>query len=508
MLQPQIKMTVMRLKFLPVLLALVTLMACNHHDYPFPHDDPSGFTEISTTDLGEIGAAEISAFDPVTKKLFTITNSGVSTQIDVIDLTDPALPVRTGSIDVSAFGGNVNSVAVSNGKLAAAIEGFIKTDAGKVVIFKTTDYSVIKEVTVGALPDMLTYSYDGDYILSANEGEPSTDYVNDPLGTVSIISVKDHYHVTTLDFSGFASQQAALKAKGLRIFGPGASFAQDIEPEYLTISHDSRTAWVTLQENNAIAKIDIRSRRITDIFPLGFKNYNLAENAIDPSDKDNSISLRKVNVKSMYLPDGITMFENGGLPFLITVNEGDVREYAALTENKRIKDLKLDATAFPDGDELKKDPNLGRLNVTSTLGDKDNDGDFDELYSFGARSFSVWNGYNGKLIYDSKNELENKTIEAGKYDDGRSDDKGVEPEGITLGYVGKKVIAFVGMERADAVALYDVTNPYKPVFIKILSTGDAPEGILFIPANDSPTKKSLLVVSSEDDGTVKVYQTN
>ena len=130
----------MRLKFLPVLSALVTLIACNHHDYPFPHEDPTGFTEISTTDLGEIGAAEISAFDPGTKKLFTVTNSGTFTQIDVIDLSDPAAPVHKGSIDVSSFGGNVNSLAVSDGKLAAAIEGFIKTDAGKVVVFKTTRF--------------------------------------------------------------------------------------------------------------------------------------------------------------------------------------------------------------------------------------------------------------------------------------------------------------------------------------------------------------------------------
>lgn len=498
----------MRLKFLPGLLLLAVLAACDHTDHPFPHEQASDFTEISTTDLGEVGAAEISAFDPATNKLFTVTNSGSSTQIDVLDFSNPALPVRIGSIDISPYGGGVNSVAVSDGKLAAAVEGFVKTDAGKVVIFKTTDYTVIKQVAAGALPDMLTYSPDGKYILSANEGEPSDDYTIDPAGTVSIISVKDDYAVTTLDFSGFASQQAALRAKGLRVFGPGASFAQDMEPEYLTISQDSRTAWVTLQENNAIAKIDIRTKSITDIFPLGFKSYNLDANAIDPSDKDNAISLRKANVKSIYQPDAIAMFENGGLPFLFTANEGDVREYTAFAENKRIKDLALDAIAFPDGAELKKDANLGRLNVTKTMGDSDGDGDYDELYSFGARSFSVWNGHNGKLLYDSKNELENKAIEAGKYDDGRSDDKGVEAEGVTLGYVGKRVIAFVGMERADAIALYDVTNPYNPSFIKLLPTGDAPEGLLFIPAKDSPTKKSLLVVSSENDGTVKVYQTN
>lgn len=498
----------MKRKFLPGLVLLAALSACSPHDNPFDDEQASTFTEISSVDLGEIGAAEISAYDPLTKKLFVVTNTGGATRIDVLNLSNPAFPGILAPIDITVFGGHVNSVSVFEGKLAAAVEGLTKTDPGKVVVFKTTDHSVIKQIPVGALPDMVTYSYDGKYILTANEGEPSDDYLVDPLGTVSIISVKDNYAVTNLDFSGFTSQQASLQAKGLRIFGLNANFAKDIEPEYLTISPDSRTAWVTLQENNAIAKIDIRAKRVTDIFPLGFKNYNTDLNGIDPSDRDNAVLLRKSNVKGMYQPDGIAMFEHWGKPFLFTVNEGDVREYSAFAENKRIKDLTLDPAAFPDAATLKSDPVLGRLNVTTTLGDAGNDGDFDQLYSFGARSFSIWNGYNGQMVFDSRNDLELKAIEAGKYDDGRSDDKGVEPEGVTLGYVGKKVIAFIGLERADLVCLYDVSDPFHPVFIKSLATGDGPEGLLFIPAKYSPNNKSLLVVSSENDGTVKVYQVN
>jgi hypothetical protein len=111
-------------------------------------------------------------------------------------------------------------------------------------------------------------------------------------------------------------------------------------------------------------------------------------------------------------------------------------------------------------------------------------------------------------MFDSKNDLETRSFAAGIYADSRSDDKGVEPEGITIGVVGRKPIAFVGLERVDAVLLYDVSNPVRPKFIKLLTTGDAPEGILLISSNDSPTGKSLLVVSSEDDGTVKIYSTN
>ena len=175
------------------------------------------------------------------------------------------------SISMAPYGGAVNSVAVSNGKLAAAIESVDKQAAGKVVVFNTADYKEVKTITVGALPDMITYSPDGRFILTANEGEPNATYKNDPLGTISIISVNDNYSVSTLDFSSFSSQQASLTAKGFRIFGLNASFAQDIEPEYITVSDDSKTAWVTLQENNAIAKINLETKSHYEYFTTWFQ---------------------------------------------------------------------------------------------------------------------------------------------------------------------------------------------------------------------------------------------
>ena len=478
----------------------------------FVNEDASTFSETASFDVGEAGAAEITAFDPITKKLFVVKNENEGlanqvNQIEVIDFSNPSAMKSIGFIAMLPFGGAVNSVAVHDGKLAAAIQSTDKQANGKVVIFKTSDHSKIAEIVVGALPDMVTFSPDGKYIMSANEGEPSADYKNDPSGTISIISVADNYAVTTIDFSSMAGQQADLMSKGLRIFGKDATFVKDIEPEYITISEDSKTAWVTLQENNAIAKINIATKTITNIFPLGFKDYSLAGNEIDPSDADEVYKPGKWNVKGMYLPDAITLLEDNGTPYLFTANEGDSREYDAFSEMLRVKskDLKLDATAFPDAATLKLDANLGRLNVTTSLGDKDGDGDLDELYSLGSRSFSIWNGNTGAQVFDSKNELDKICVDAGVYDDKRSDDKSVEPEGITIGKVGNKKVAFVGMERVDAVAVYDLTIPSKPVFLQLLKCGDAPEGLLFIPAKDSPTQKSLLLVSSEGDGIIKVY---
>jgi hypothetical protein len=497
----------MNCKFLLPVLAAVSLVACVKNDTPFVNEDASTFTEIGSIVAGEGGTAEITAFDPKTKKLFSVSNSPTSTQVNIFDLSNPSAPMAAGSINMGAYGRVAHSVSVSNGKLAVSIEATVKTDPGKVVVFNIADNSVVKQITVGAYPDMLTYTPDGNYILTANEGEPNVTYTIDPEGTVSIISVNDNYSVTTVGFSGFASQQAALRAKGLRVYGPGASFGQDMEPEYIAVSGDSKTAWVTLQENNAIAKINIPAKVATAILPMGFKEFNVDMNAVDPSDRDGGIFLNRWGVKGMYQPDGIALYEYKGSPYLFTANEGDSRDYAGFSEVARVGTLSLDPVAFPDV-TLKQDARAGRLNVTRTMGDLDNDGDYDQLYAFGSRSFSVWNGNNGDLLFDSKNQLEQKAIEAGLYDDLRSDDKGVEPEVVTIGKVGNAPIAFVGLERANAVAIYNISDPVNPKFLKLLSGVVGPESVTFIPAAQSPAGKSLLVVSSEVNSLIKVYKTN
>ena len=500
-----------QLKFLYLLLITVTIFSCRKEDVAPPlentqNEDLSGYTEIASISLGGVGAAEITAFDSETDRLFAVNNS-TENKIDVLDMSNPALVTVIKSISMLPYGGYVNSVAVSNGKLAAAIESTNKQAAGKIVVFNTSTYAEIKSINVGALPDMVTFSPDGKYIISANEGEPSNDYLNDPEGSVSIIKVSD-YSVTTLNFASFESQLASLASKGFRIFGPGKNFVKDIEPEYVTVSDDSRTAYVTLQENNAIAEIDLMTATIKKITPLGFKDYSLAANAIDVSDRDSKIEFAPVaKLYGMYMPDAIAYFNYNGTPYLFTANEGDSREYTAFTEMKRVKDVSLDATNFPTATTLKTDAVLGRLNITTTLGDTDGDGDFDALYSLGSRSFSVWNATTGSQVFDSKNELDIKAKDLAIYDDGRSDDKSVEPESVTIGRVGSKSIAIIGLERADAFAIYDITIPTAPVFIKMYKTGDAPEGLLFIPASKSPINQSLIVTSNENDGTIKIYKT-
>ena len=284
------------------------------------------------------------------------------------------------------------------------------------------------------------------------------------------------------------------------------------EPEYITISKDSKTAWVSLQENNGIAKVNLVSKTIEAIYPLGYKDYNQSGNAIDASDKDMETILKNWKVKGIYQPDAIVAVNIGGTEYIISANEGDARDYDGFSEEERVEDLILDETAYPVSGDYQNEINLGRLKTTTTLGDTDNDNDVDQIYSYGARSFSIWSA-NGNLVYDSGNSIATETLamtpERFNDEDKRSDDKGAEPESVEVLNIGnQRYVLFVGLERTDQVMVYDITNPLAPTFLTILShNGDeAPEGLFVIPANESPTEKDLLVVSNEDSGTVTFYE--
>lgn len=352
------------------------------------------------------------------------------------------------------------------------------------------------------------------------------------------------------DFDAGNPRHDQLPAK-VRIYGPRATVAQDLEPEYITTDGD--TAWVTLQENNAIAVIDIRNARVKKIFALGFKDHSLPRNKLDASDDDGVINIANWPVFGMYHPDAIETFEHNGKRYLVTANEGDSRDYAGYSEEERVKDLTLDPTAFPNADDLQKDENLGRLTVTSALGDAGEDGDFEKLFALGARSFSIWNATTGALVFDSGAELEqllanllpdefNRNHEENDSFDNRSDNKGPEPEGVTLGKVKGKLYAFVGLERIGGILVLDLSDPRSPEFVDYFNNrhfrdsagepvptcakfdppgsddiddcvewnsaaGDlGPEGLKFVPSGQSPNGKPLLIVGNEVSGTTAVYE--
>lgn len=918
---------------------------------------------LATYDAGEAGSAEIVAYDAASKRLFVV-NAATAT-VDILDLRNASNPTLISTIHTSTFG-SPNSVAVARGIVAVAIESTPKTDPGHVA-FYTIDGELIKAVKVGALPDMLTFTPDTYYVLCANEAEPSgygAGHV-DPEGSVSIIPVPwdarrwerlGDADVRTASFTQFNGQEAALRQKGIRIYGPGASAAQDFEPEYIAISPDSTTAYVTLQENNAIAEINIKNAAVTKLLPLGYKDYSekpftaatyewgglpaigataagqklylggfsglafegttadgklefithtdrgpngepsginrpfllpeftprlvrftldpasgkfeltqqiylqqadgkplsglpntslssdpnqpyndevgvdlfgkplgvaplgadlegiaiavdgsfwmadeyrpalyhfdpsgklierlvpigthaaagnpvpqpgaagelgiealpaviaqrrqnrgfealaiqngkiyafvqsplrnpatLANGALnamknvrvveldlqtratrqflyvmdnppsvsaddtradklgdavavpgggflvverdddalpedpvetitkkvyafkldgatdvsslglfdvggvtkcvdqmtvaelaavgvapvtktlrvdlaqagyasvekveglallesgqlalindndfgvagividnatarftlapgyvpeavtlglirvpglDASDRDGAINIRSWPVYGMYEPDAIASFRFGKKTFLITANEGDARDWPGFAEEARVGALTLDPTLFPDAASLRRNENLGRLNVTRALGDVDGDMDYEALFTLGGRSFSIWST-DGAQVYDSGSELEHivaasapQFFNASNEDrnfDSRSDNKGPEPEGLAVGIVGERRYAFIGLERMGGVVAYDITDPYAPLFVDYANNRDfsvdpatataagdlGPEGLTFIDAKDSPTRSPLLVVANEVSGTVTLYR--
>jgi hypothetical protein len=330
--------------------------------------------------------------------------------------------------------------------------------------------------------------------------------------------------IRTAGFSSFDDKQTTLKLRE----GKSKKLSLDAEPEYIAVSSDSKTAYVTLQESNAVATLDLSSGQITALKSLGLKDHNKPGNGLDASDRDGKIEIKNWPVYGAYMPDAIAHIQVEGKSYLLTANEGDSRDYgASFKDEARVKDLTLDPTVFPDGATLKADAALGRLTVSAVDADSDGDGDADRLVAFGARSLSVWNT-DLALVADTADLLERKMAELSPSSfnsdgtnstlDSRSDNKGPEPEGVTTGVVGGKTLAFVGLERISGIVVMDLSNPLSPAFLDYAHTitrtaapesgtaGDlGPEGVLFIAASDSPSGKALLVVSNEVSGSVTLY---
>lgn len=486
-------------------------------------------------DLFDQSAAEIVKFDSKSKKMFVV--NGAMNSVDVFNATNPASPVFVQSIDLSRYG-NPNSLDVSpsSNEIAVAVGNDDKTKRGSVV-FLSKKGDLIKSVKVGFLPDMLTYNAQGTKVVVANEGEPNDDYSVDPEGSVSIIDIDGgtytHHEITFSDLK-------KSDVPGVRISGPkGTTVAQDLEPEFVSI--EGKFAYVTCQENSAVAKINMETRKLVRIMALGTINHAEIGYGIDASDEDGMIRIANWPVRGQFMPDGIATYtaKSGDktATYFVTANEGDSREYGDYLDESRVEDLALDPSAFPLGDTLKLPENLGRLKVVNTAGDLDGDGDFDQLFSYGTRSFSIFDSM-GKLVFDSgsmieihlankfPDEFNSAHDESGSFD-ARSDDKGAEPEAIELGVIGGRTYAFVGLERFSGIMVYDITNPRNVTqagftlnrdfsvefneddLSKFGKAGDlGPEGLDFVSAKDSPTGKPLLVVANEVSGTTTIYQIN
>lgn len=400
------------------------------------------------------------------------------------------------TIDLRSHG-TPNSIAIKAGRAAVAISAPVHTDPGTVVFFSTQGKK-LREVVVGANPDMVTFTVDGR-LLVANEGEPSGDGRVDPVGSVSLIDRQ--YQVTDISFAGFTGQEEQLRREGVRL-APGREAARDLEPEYLAVSPDGNTVYVSLQENNTVAVVDLVKARVTGLLPLGSKDHQLEGNGLDASDRDGRKgNVRQWPLRGLYMPDAIAAYAVEGKTYLVTANEGDGRD-----EERRVGDLELDAAAFANAADLLADERLGRLKVSAFDGDRDGDGDQDALYAYGARSFSIRES-TGVLLWDSGDFIERYLREHRPelLDDDRSDNKGPKPEGLALLKVHGSTLVFLGLERAGGIMAFDVTRPAAPEFLGFIAhEGDrSPEGLL---AYDQPDGPCWLAVANEGSNTTTLYR--
>ncbi|WP_394132098.1 choice-of-anchor I family protein [Shewanella maritima] len=510
-------------------------------------------------------AAEMVDYYPSAQQAFVV--NAQSGQVDIIDLsslsepTDITQPYSLNNLalistldpvaDSGLSGlGSVNSVSITNDLLAMAIEradllGNSKQGNGVVAFYRLNQNSApsfISTVDVGALPDNLTFTPDGSLLVVANEGEPNDSYIVDPEGSISLIAITDNSPATiadTVDFKAFNQGEARHDELSslIKINGPMANVAQDLEPEYVAISEDSQYAFVSLQENNAIAVIDLANKSIESINALGLKDYGLLGNEIDASDKDDSINITTYQgVYGMYQPDALASYQWNGLDFIVTANEGDSRDYDGFSEEVRAEDLTLTANHSQVA-AAQDDTQLGRLKVTTSMGETETPGVYDKIVSYGARSFSIWTK-EGVQVYDSGSDFEKITAamlgnnfnnhnEESK-GDSRSDDKGPEPEAVAIGQIGDTTYAFIGLERTGGFMVYDITNPMNVSFVDYVNNRDysvefeidgenitglvemagdlGPEGMKFVHSSDSPTGLPLLIIGNEVSGSTSVYQ--
>ncbi|WP_345800644.1 choice-of-anchor I family protein [Microbacterium sp. AZCO] len=496
------------------------------HPVEYSADDAAiSLAPVGSFDTGvfDESAAEIVAH--YQDRLFVV--SAKAGTVQVLDFSDPAAIAKKYEI---ASDGVANSVAIrADGLGIAAFEALTKTDPGHLVFFdaRAEQPTILGSVTVGAQPDNVVITPDGRYALTANEGEPADDFSTDPEGSVSVVRLSTpkvvasrQKDVSTADFHAFEDGKLP---EGVRVFGPtphGADHpvSRNLEPEYISVVGNN--AYVALQEANAVAVVQIPSARVTGIHPLGYKDYSVEK--LDPSDRDNVFAPRSyAGLYGMYMPDGINAYQADGASYLVTANEGDAREWGSYVEGARAGSLPICADSPLKGKTGNAD--LGRLNVTKELGFDAAKGCYSSLYAFGARSFSIWTT-DGDQVFDSGSQLEEITYAADPAHvnsnhteanfEGRSDDKGPEPENLTIGQVDGRTYAFIGLERVGGVVVYDITVPAQSFFVTYLNNRDfsdnsgdlGPEGLSFIPAAESPTGTPLVAVANEVSGSTTLFE--
>lgn len=469
---------------------------------------------------GDGGVAEIVKYNKYNQTMYLV--SGKTQSVHIVNLNNVnsnsnTTLEATKTVTLESIGindaGDITSVDVSpDGKeIAIAIQHKDYDKNGYIARFDANG-QLISIHEAGIQPDMITYSPDGSLILTANEGEPRQGYeagTVDPKGSITALDTNTNQSYD-IDFTAFdsAESRAALVADNV-IIKKDTAPSVDFEPEYITISNDSLTAYVTLQEANSIATIDLTTKQVTRVDSLGFKDYSSGGNKVDLYKKDDAINITNTDeFLGIYMPDGISSYEVDGKTYLLTANEGDSREWGDYINEV----------------EEKYGESKSKI-VTLNTDDYDGFDDLSKKYLFGGRSFSIIDASTMTMVSDSNGEFEEITAKLlPEYFNCSNDDisfedrsgkKGPEPEDIKTMIIDGKVMAFIGLERIGGVMMYDVSDPTNPTYVDYLNLRDfsddisgsvSPEGLCTISAKDSPTNKPMLIIANEVSGDVNVVE--
>ena len=487
----------------------------------------------------EGGVAEIVAYSQDNQKCYLV--NGREQKLDIVSLA--GLTAGEGAqsltleqrLDVSqmipgfAFG-DLTSVAVDpvHDRVAVAVQAEDYAAKGAILLLNY-DGEYLAHYPAGVQPDNVTFSPDGRYVLSANEGEPRQGYENgtDPQGSVTIVDLAAETPApNTVTFEAFDAQREALVA-GNVLLKQGRNPSTDLEPEYIAVDGDSTTAYVALQEANSIAVLDLASGQFTGVHSLGFKDHSQPGNELDANKEDKQAKLQNEAFMGVYMPDGIALYEAGGKTFLLTANEGDASEWEEYANITTV----VTGTVEEDGEST--DVEVEVLDKTKLDGlPAVEEGTH---FTLGGRSFSLYEVTEDGLtqVFDSGSDFESITAQAypdhfnasnkNNKLDSRSDAKGPEPESVTVNLVEGKPYAYVGLERIGGVMVYDLSDPAHPAFVEYVNTRDfsvdfpeagtdpaqgdvSVEGMCAVPASASPTGQALLLTANEVSGTVAVFQ--
>ena len=412
---------------------------------PAPH-----LIAVSTYDTGlaENGAEIISVRH--TDGLAVLTN--IAGSVDVLDLSNPAEPRRVRRVPIDTASGTPNSAAIHPHHNYFLVVIGRSGAIGTVAAFRLSDGVLLGSATVGIQPDSIAIAPNGQYAVVANEAEAVNVGLNGGDGSISIVDLTGFNGVRpgALDVTNVSLPSAA----GLPGFSTGR--ADDIgrvpitnapatlEPESVAFSDDSRFVYVTLQENNGVVRLEAQSGALT-YFGLGPISH-LADLTVDGSYSPVEM------LNAFREPDGIAVDLSGR--FFVTADEGDTRTAAGASGPR------------------------------------------------GGRTVSVFDLDSGVLLGDTGSQLDDAAAAASVYPDSRSNRGGTEPEVLDLTHYRGQTLVVVGLERGNAVALVDVSDPTAPLVIDVAPAGVGPEGVKFFRRGS----RLFVAAANEVSGTVSLFE--